>query len=112
MSVPRPVPETVQVAMTETAHRARAYFAGMAALLGVLSITGEAGHAPLLLGVVLAVSMLLISAVHLTLPTAAGDTTFDAHRARAPGVILPSSHPNAAGHPRPRAPGAMAVAPV
>jgi hypothetical protein len=91
-------------------HRARAYFAGMAVLLGLLAVVAEPGHAPLLIGVALAASLLVVSAFHLLLPTAVTRADVGPHRARAPGVILTSTHPDAAGRPRPRAPGATPVA--
>ena len=96
--------------MTESVHRARAYFAGMAVLLGFLAVVAEPGHAPLLIGVALAASLLVVSALHLLLPQAVTRVIVGPHRARAPGVILTSTHPDAPGHPRPRAPGAAAVA--
>lgn len=95
---------------TETMHRARAYFAGVAVLLGFLTLLADTGNAPLLIGVALAASLLVVSAIHLLLPTIAARVDVGPHRARAPGVILPSTHPDAPGHPRPRAPGAIAVA--
>lgn len=90
-------------------HHARAYVAGMAVLLGLIALT-DAGHAPLLIGVALAASLLLVAAIRLLLPTAIARVEVGPHRARAPGVILTSTHPDAAGHTRPRAPGAIAVA--
>lgn len=96
--------------MTETVHRARAYFAGTTILLGLLTLVAEPGHAPLLIGVALAAALLVVAAIHLLLPTAVARVGVGPHRARAPGVILTSTHPDTAGHTRPRAPGAIAVA--
>lgn len=95
---------------TEALHRARAQFAGMAVLLGLLAVVAEAGNAPLLVGVALVAALLVISAIHVVLPGGVARVTVGPHRARAPGVILTSTHPDTAGHSRPRAPGAGAVA--
>lgn len=96
--------------MTETLHRARGYIAGMTVLLGLLTLVAEPGHAPLLIGVALTAALLVVAAIRLLLPTAVTRVGVGPHRARAPGVILTSTHPDAAGHSRPRAPGAIAVA--
>lgn len=94
------------------AHRARTSFAGTAVLLGLLAVVTDPAQSPLLVGVALTLSMLLVSMIRLLLPAVCTGATVGPRRACAPGVILPSTHPDAAGHPRPRAPGAMAVAPA
>jgi len=100
------------MALTEALHRTRTFFAGAAMLLGLLASVAEAGHTPLVLGVVLLAALLLVTAIQVLLAPVVVRCSVGPHRARAPGVILTSTHPDAAGHSRPRAPGAGRVAPA
>ncbi|MBB2893260.1 DUF6412 domain-containing protein [Flexivirga oryzae] len=95
--------------MTETMHRIRTHVAGVAVLLGLLTVAAEPGHSPLLIGVALVAALLVIAANHLLLMPVVVRCSVGPHRARAPGVVLTSTHPDAAGHARPRAPGAGMV---
>lgn len=96
----------------EALHRIRTHFAGVAVLLGLLTVVAEPGRAPLLVGVVLAAALLALSAIHVLPAPVLVHLRVGRHRARAPGVILTSTHPDAAGHSRPRAPGVSVVAPA
>jgi len=98
------------MAMTEATQTGRAPFAGMAVLLAVVAVVAEAGHTPLLIGVVLAAALLVIVACHVLPTPVVVRRPVGPHRARAPGVILTSTHPDTAGHARPRAPGTGMVA--
>lgn len=93
------------MALTAIVTRARAYFVGMAVLLGLLGIAAEAGSGSLLIGVALVAVLVIRAIAALVLPVAGSGAEARPQRARAPGVILPSTHPDAAGHSRPRAPG-------
>lgn len=91
-------------------QRARGLFAAFAVLLSVLTTASETPHAPLLVGVALAAALLLAALVQAALPITITGIAVEPRRARAPGVILAGTHPATAGHPKPRAPGRLAVA--
>ncbi|RNI20748.1 hypothetical protein EFY87_13695 [Flexivirga caeni] len=84
----------------------------MAVLFGLLASLAGGTPSSVVISVVIATALLALVALHVVLPQPAAQAGVGPHRARAPDVILPSTHPDAAGHSRPRAPGATAVAPA
>lgn len=82
----------------------------MALLLALVTVSSDVAAAPLLIGVAVTAALLITSLVLVAVPTAVTRVAAHPGRARAPGVILTSTHPATAGHPKPRAPGGAAVA--
>ncbi|MGN6415099.1 DUF6412 domain-containing protein [Flexivirga sp.] len=97
---------------TESVARGRERLAVLCGLLSVLALAADTGPAPALAGVVLAGALLLSVLGRFVVPVATCTGWCGPHGARAPDAILPSTHPAAAGHPKPRAPGAASVAPA